>query len=542
MKSLSGRSSVSDRSVSGSGSDEKKKTKNVPKNFIVSDRESKVHAGYPKFGSGVIKERGFPKMTPIPAKTKTTKKATSRQPYDLDKDDAEEKGKEKDPEEEEKAKGFGLKISVAPEGCADKSSAAFKGSVLTFDEAVKSLDGKTAAGDNPKLYMFEAMDGSKVFDGVLKSFVLPNGHKAHFYFSGKAVSDPVDTELSEAPPRPANEGDARSELPVANVMHELSLPKLDLMTAFKPRPALPKPPEYTELPDGVGGDGDGDGNDEAPHLQVLVTSQRITKQVTYTEREVPPPPKPPWKIHTSVFAPRQKDTDCKAFFNTESHGRKCCTRDWERLTGKEKFTSALQREAKATGSSVPVEEQIAELFETVVGYYPYMMSIFTYYAALSISGVFHLHLNQYTQCLEEAMIPDPESKACRKSDCDTLFILCNFVENKDDKQLKEVNDDHALMRYEFVEVLIRLSCSKYGKGYAPEGEEEPLTLSGALRQLFTKNILPNLPVEALQDPNDFRRNRLYFEVRKNTFFIKMRLFILTHQTTKKQKKRNTYMH
>ena len=58
-----------------------------------------------------------------------------------------------------------MKISVAPEGCADKSSAAFKGSVLTFDEAVKSLDGKTASGDTPKLYMFEALEGSRVYDG-----------------------------------------------------------------------------------------------------------------------------------------------------------------------------------------------------------------------------------------------------------------------------------------------------------------------------------------------------------------------------------------
>ena len=128
-------------------------------------------------------------------------------------------------------------------------------------------------------------------------------------------------------------------------------------------------------------------------------------------------------------------------------------------------------------------------------------------------GVFHLHLNQYTQCLEEAKIPDPESKSCRKSDCDTLFILCNFVENKDDKQLKEVNDDHALMRYEFVEVLTRLAVAKYGKGWIPEGAEAPLTLSGAMKQLFTQNILPNMPAEALQDPNDFRKNRLYFEVR-----------------------------
>ena len=241
--------------------------------------------------------------------------------------------------------------------------------------------------------------------------------------------------------------------------------------------------------------------------------RRPCKKVTYTEREVPPPPKPPWKIHTSVFAGRQRESDGKAFFDTESHARSCCTRDWERLMNKEKFATALQREGKATGSVVPVKEQIDELFETVVGYYPYMMSIFTYYAALSITGIFHLHLNQYSQCLEESRIPDPESKGCRKSDCDTLFILCNFVENKDDKQLKEVNDDHALMRYEFVEVLIRLACAKYGKGYTPDGEDEPLTMSGALRHLFTRNILAHLPVEATQDPNDFRKNRLYFEVR-----------------------------
>ena len=102
--------------------------------------------------------------------------------------------------------------------------------------------------------------------------------------------------------------------------------------------------------------------------------------------------------------------------------------------------------------------------------------------------MFHLHLNQYTQCLEEAKIPDPESKSCRKSDCDTLFILCNFVENKDDKQLKEVNDDHALMRYEFVEVLTRLAVAKYGKGWMPEGADV-----GATTSIFTPHVRISKP-------------------------------------------------
>ena len=53
---------------------------------------------------------------------------------------------------------------------------------------------------------------------------------------------------------------------------------------------------------------------------MLVTAERITKQVTYVEREVPPPPKPPWKIHASIFAPRQRESDGKAFFDTEVGG------------------------------------------------------------------------------------------------------------------------------------------------------------------------------------------------------------------------------
>jgi hypothetical protein len=49
--------------------------------------------------------------------------------------DASATGAVKSPDKAVADKGFGLKISVAPEGCGDKSSASFKGSVLTFDEA-----------------------------------------------------------------------------------------------------------------------------------------------------------------------------------------------------------------------------------------------------------------------------------------------------------------------------------------------------------------------------------------------------------------------
>jgi hypothetical protein len=54
---------------------------------------------------------------------------------------------------------------------------------------------------------------------------------------------------------------------------------------------------------------------------------------------------------------------------------------------------------------------------------------------------------------------------------------------------KEVNDEHAMMRFEFIEVMVRIATAKYGKGWAPEGGKA-LSLPGALQHLFQTNVLP----------------------------------------------------
>ena len=50
----------------------------------------------------------------------------------------------------------------------------------------------------------------------------------------------------------------------------------------------------------------------------------------------------------------------------------------------------------------------------------------------------------------------------RKSDCDTIFIVANFQPDKKDPA-SAVNDEHALMRFEFLEAIVRLAIAKYGK-------------------------------------------------------------------------------
>ena len=59
-------------------------------------------------------------------------------------------------------------------------------------------------------------------------------------------------------------------------------------------------------------------------------------------------------------------------------------------------------------------------------------------------------------------ISDADSQYVRRSDCDTLFIVANYQPDKKDPSVA-VNDEHALMRFEFLEAVVRLAVAKYGK-------------------------------------------------------------------------------
>ncbi len=59
-------------------------------------------------------------------------------------------------------------------------------------------------------------------------------------------------------------------------------------------------------------------------------------------------------------------------------------------------------------------------------------------------------------------IVDQDSQYMRRSDADTIFIVSNFQPDKS-SQAAAVNDEHALMRFEFLEAVVRIAVAKYGK-------------------------------------------------------------------------------
>lgn len=135
--------------------------------------------------------------------------------------------------------------------------------------------------------------------------------------------------------------------------------------------------------------------------------------------------------------------------------------------------------------------------------YQQLVNVFTFYAAMGSGDAFSMQFNAYSELMDDARIPEPGSKTCGSPDLSTLFIAANVEENPKSEENK-VNYDRALMRFEFLEVIIRVAIAKYLKSKVVE------RLWEAVELLLTENIPLADPI-ALTDPNHFRKRCLYTE-------------------------------
>ena len=82
--------------------------------------------------------------------------------------------------------------------------------------------------------------------------------------------------------------------------------------------------------------------------------------------------------------------------------------------------------------------------------------------------------------------------------------------------MAEVNNDRALTRFEFMQLIVRIAIAKYvhgGESSRPGGKkpraEKISDVSEALDALMSRDVAPNLPPEANVISDVFRRGRLY---------------------------------
>ncbi|KAK3240414.1 hypothetical protein CYMTET_49742 [Cymbomonas tetramitiformis] len=252
---------------------------------------------------------------------------------------------------------------------------------------------------------------------------------------------------------------------------------------------------------------------KAPFLM----NDRISRGVVYDEPEPEPEPEPEvvkviWTLPGSVFGRRKNEADCRNFLDSNKVFVRRLKRDWDNVVCKEAFAKALTRSMRknpkyADGLEIDVAETLQNVFDVFKDRYILICQIYFYY---SVTGgkvgesAFSMTINQWNKIVKDCKLVDPKSKHCKQADIDMAFTITNYEEDGND-DLNDANDDLALMRFEFVEILTRVAILKYGAG---QSVWEP---SDALIMLLEENIFNNMPTELDKAPNVFRNERLYTE-------------------------------
>lgn len=137
-------------------------------------------------------------------------------------------------------------------------------------------------------------------------------------------------------------------------------------------------------------------------------------------------------------------------------------------------------------------------------HYEVICHIFNYYATMGDGDCFAIKGNAYLEFLEQTRIPDATNPKCGMKDLDTIFVVTNVVEDMRSAE-SQVNLARALMRFEFLEILVRIALAKY------HNERTTKSLVAAFDMLVEENLIARLPMVIQHDPNTWRKSRLYKE-------------------------------
>jgi len=87
--------------------------------------------------------------------------------------------------------------------------------------------------------------------------------------------------------------------------------------------------------------------------------------------------------------------------------------------------------------------------KSVLGrHYRFLYNVFSYYGAMgSAQDSFSIQYNAYSDMLDDARIPESDSKYCTMNDLSTVFVSVNFEEDKTSEESKVNLDRFATRRW-----------------------------------------------------------------------------------------------
>ena len=235
------------------------------------------------------------------------------------------------------------------------------------------------------------------------------------------------------------------------------------------------------------------------HMQYKMTKteiKKIQKVVKVVQKE--------WFIFNS----RLNTSDARSYYDTNIYS-KMCRSDWDRVAEQEHFLNFLKSKMKC--DSDEMNTIMDEMYECFEPHYQHIMWTFEFYSAMGNSSDMSQML--YNQCMDflgDTDIIEPKNKKMDRSVMDSIFIEANKEgEEQDESEVGDTNADRALMRFELVEMIVRIALKKY---LLPG---TCATLPEAVTKVIVEHVLTNDASgscsAAIHDIDAFRKECLYCE-------------------------------
>ena len=214
------------------------------------------------------------------------------------------------------------------------------------------------------------------------------------------------------------------------------------------------------------------------------TENRVNQKRTHPE-------KGRFNRETSVYKIRRKTAESRDFYDTCTVTNRAFELDWKRCVGQKTMTNVFQ-----VSDEEVLKREMDEIRESLKRRYRHIMDVFTSFAAASKVNRACMDYTDFRKFCEITKIVGGNTGPLFLKD---VFALTNEEDDPDSVEGK-INPDKLLMRYEFLEIILRIAMKKYFQG-------DP---SDAVNEFFAKHFVPYLGEGSMvHDRDDFRRERLY---------------------------------
>ena len=362
-------------------------------------------------------------------------------------------------------------------------------------------------GPSGKLVSWKATDGSRVGDSVAPSFTLPNGTTMRFFhrenrrnaIKPKAEPDERRPDSLDAlgmgwlPARPSPPRPTEADVPRLEHSAELIPPKPIVATLV---PYTAPAPEFGVI-------------EVEPFTLGVVEPMRVKTPASSADAvdgDREEKKGPPLVLEKSVFANRRRTSDGHSYFATPAIVSRAFEIDWSRCNNP-RFRTLIGRQDD--GGWEMLAQEMNEIREVLSEYSSVLYSAYSYYCAEeSCHDGYAMGLPAYFVFLNDIKVVEEDSSHCSANHLESIFLATNIEDKGSNidfatRDLNRVNSNEALMRFEFMQCLVRIAIAKYVR------PKIILDTSDALAEFMERDVLPNLTAAAKHDDNVFRRERLY---------------------------------